>query len=67
MNHTAARPGGEVAMSTSAGGASTHAPKIDASQTNAVPPPGAVLATRFQSACAPAASSTSPSAAADTR
>ena len=54
-------------MSTSAGGASTQAPKIDASQTNAVPPPGAVFATRFQSAWAPAASSTSPSAAPDTR
>ena len=43
------------------------APMTDASHTNAVPPPGAVFATRFQSAWAPAATSTSASAAADTR
>ncbi len=67
MNATAAALGGETATMTSAAGVSTATARMEASQMNAAPPPGAVFASRFQRACAPAASSTSPSASAGTR
>ena len=67
MNATAAALGGETAASTTAAGVRIAAPSTEASHTKAVPPPGAVFATRFQSACAPAASSTRASATPDNR
>lgn len=66
MKPTAAALGGDIATIATAGRVSTAAPRMEASQMNGGPPPGAVLANRFQSACAPAATSTSASAAAGT-
>ena len=65
MNATAGALGGEPRASTTAAGVRIAAPSTEASHTNAVPPPGAVFAIRFQSACAPAARSTRASAAPD--